>query len=92
MSMYAFSTILFVMLVAVVWRLTWVLNSQHDALGKQITETKDKIKNLEDRQLIVLSALQDISDILIYGRTKDMEEELNKMEKNINEFKQKYWD
>ena len=90
--MYAFSTILFVMLVAVVWRLTWVLNSQHDALGKQITETKDKIKNLEDRQLIVLSALQDISDILIYGRTKDMEEELNKMEKNINEFKQKYWD
>ena len=90
--MYAFSTILFVMLVAVVWCLTWVLNSQHDALGKQITETKDKIKNLEDRQLIVLSTLQDISDILIHGRTKDMEEELNKMEKDINEYKQKYWD
>ena len=90
MSMYGFSTILFVMVCVVIWGLTYVLNNQHDALGKQITEIKDEIKNLEDRQLIVLSALQDISDILIHGRTKDMEEELNKMEKDINEFKQKY--
>lgn len=33
-----------------------------------------------------------LSDGFIHGRTKDMEEELNKMEKDINEFKQKYWD
>lgn len=89
--MYAFSTIMFVMLVVVIWSSGYILDKQHDALGKQITEIKDKIKNLEDRQLIVLSTLQDISDILIHGRTKDMEEELNKMEKDINEFKQKYW-
>ena len=89
--MYAFSTIIFVMLVVVIWSSGYILDKQHGALGKQITEIKDKIKNLEDRQLIVLSALQDISDIFIHGRTKGMEEELNKMEKDINEFKQQYW-
>lgn len=68
----------------------WIVMKHFDYMSEHFKELKDKLGALEalqSRQLIVLGALQDISDILVHGRTKEMEDILNKMEQDIEDFK-----